>query len=174
MKRYQVLGLLLLVFAACTNQKVEDKKEVPVKKQVVINTDAVLVKNDQLNAAYQQYLLLSDALVNSDMATAKEASMALELGAKAINGGSLIANLAAKITASANLEVQRSLFAQLSDEMIAKVRQTGLKSGEVYVEFCPMALNDKGAFWLSNQKQIKNPYYGESMLDCGEVKETLK
>ena len=175
MKRYQVLGLLLLVFVACTNQKVEDKKEVvAVKKQVALQSNEVLVKNDHLNAAYQQYLLLSDALVNSDMATAKEASMALELGAKALNGGALLAKLSAKITASTDLEIQRSLFAQLSNEMIAKMKQTGLKSGEVYVEFCPMALNDKGAFWLSNQKQIKNPYYGESMLDCGEVKETLK
>jgi len=36
-----------------------------------------------------------------------------------------------------------------------------------------MALNDKGGYWLSNEKAIKNPYYGESMMACGEIKETI-
>ena len=83
-------------------------------------------------------------------------------------------SFASKITAAPDIEVQRSLFSNLSNEMIAKVKAIGLQSGAVYVEHCPMALNDKGASWLSNKKEIRNPYYGESMMDCGEIKETLK
>jgi hypothetical protein len=30
------------------------------------------------------------------------------------------------------------------------------------------------ANWLSDQKEIANPYYGNSMLTCGSVKETLE
>ena len=43
----------------------------------------------------------------------------------------------------------------------------------VYYQFCPMAFNEKGAFWLSTTKEISNPYFGDQMLTCGEIKETL-
>jgi Cu(I)/Ag(I) efflux system membrane fusion protein len=35
-----------------------------------------------------------------------------------------------------------------------------------------MAFNNKGAYWLSETKEITNPYFGASMLACGEVKQT--
>lgn len=173
-KNITLLIAIATILVAC-NQKTEEKKETAAKEKVVVETpNQVSLKNDQLNAIYQQYLLLSDALINSDLATAKETSMALELGAKALKGGEKLAGLASKITAASDIEVQRTLFANLSNEMIANIKAIGLQSGEVYVEYCPMALNDKGASWLSNKKEIRNPYYGESMMDCGEVKETLK
>ena len=43
----------------------------------------------------------------------------------------------------------------------------------VYYQFCPMAINNKGAYWLSELKSIRNPYFGEQMMNCGETKETL-
>lgn len=46
-------------------------------------------------------------------------------------------------------------------------------STTLYKQYCPMALNDKGAYWLSAQSDIKNPYFGDAMLTCGEVQETL-
>jgi Cu(I)/Ag(I) efflux system membrane fusion protein len=42
-------------------------------------------------------------------------------------------------------------------------------SETLYVQHCPMADNNKGADWLSTEKEIRNPYFGESMLTCGEV-----
>ncbi|MGV3545789.1 MAG: DUF3347 domain-containing protein [Pedobacter sp.] len=173
-KNINLLIAITTILVAC-KQKTEEKKEVAAKEKLVVEvSNEVSLKSDQLNAVYQQYLLLSNALINSDLATAKEASMALELGAKALTDGAKLAGLASKITAASDIEVQRTLFSSLSNEMISKVKAIGLQSGEVYVEFCPMALNDKGASWLSNKKQIRNPYYGESMMDCGEIKETLK
>lgn len=177
MKKYTILSIALtLVFSACNNQKAKEKQGQPATKQkiVAVQPNEVSINNDQLNAVYQQYLLLSNALVNSDMSTAKEVAMAVELGAKNLKGGANLAQFAAKIIATNSLETQRILFSDLSNEMIAKIKVSGLKSGEVYVEYCPMALNDKGASWLSNQKEIKNPYYGDKMLDCGEIKETVR
>jgi len=142
----------------------------PVEKTVA----GVSIKDDKLNAVYQHYIHLTTALVSGDMAEAKVAATSIELGSKALSNGSALTALAAKIGAAADIEVQRTLFADLSNDFIARVKSSGLTSGEIYVEYCPMALNDKGAFWLSNQKDIKNPYYGESMLTCGEVKETIK
>jgi Cu(I)/Ag(I) efflux system membrane fusion protein len=37
-----------------------------------------------------------------------------------------------------------------------------------------MADNNKGAYWLSKSKEVQNPYYGQGMLTCGEVKRTIK
>ena len=142
----------------------------PTEKAVA----GVAIKDDKLNAVYQHYIHLTTALVNGDMAEAKVAASAIELGAKELANGAALGTLASKIGAAADIEAQRTLFSELSNDFINRVKAAGLNSGEVYVEYCPMALNDKGASWLSNQKDIKNPYFGESMLTCGEVKETIK
>lgn len=134
----------------------------------------VSLKDDQLNAVYQHYLHLTNALVNGDLGEAKVAASAMELGAKTLNEGTALVNLAAKITAATDIEVQRTVFSDLSNDFISRVKASGLNTGEVYVEYCPMALNDKGASWLSNKKEIRNPYFGESMMTCGELKETIK
>jgi hypothetical protein len=43
----------------------------------------------------------------------------------------------------------------------------------LYKDFCPMANNNKGAYWLSEVKDIKNPYFGSKMLKCGNVREQI-
>lgn len=134
---------------------------------------SVKIKDDKLNAVYQHYIHLTTALVNGDAVEAQVASSAIELGAKGLAEAGELAATAAKIAATGNIDVQRKLFAELSNDFIAKVKESGLASGELYVEYCPMALNDKGASWLSNNKEIRNPYFGESMMNCGEVKETI-
>ena len=44
----------------------------------------------------------------------------------------------------------------------------------VYRIFCPMFNDNKGTFWLSDSREVKNPYYGKEMLSCGEVQEEIK
>lgn len=44
----------------------------------------------------------------------------------------------------------------------------------MYKDFCPMYNNGKGAFWLSETKEIKNPYLGKAMPTCGTIQEELK
>jgi hypothetical protein len=134
----------------------------------------VALKDDGLNAVYQHYLHLSTALVNADVAEAKVASNAIEAGAATVEGGASIAASAAKITAASDIETQRAAYSKLSNDMIALVKKSGVSNGELYVEYCPMAFDDKGASWLSSSKEIRNPYFGDKMLTCGEVKETIK
>jgi hypothetical protein len=62
----------------------------------------------------------------------------------------------------------------MSKDMAVLIKQDGLSSGELYVAFCPMAFNNKGATWISTSKEIRNPYFGEKMLGCGEVQGTIK
>lgn len=182
--KFTLIFAAVALFAACGNpQKTAeedahaDHNHAPGEGHgtpVAQTTGTVSIKEDKLNAVYQHYTHLTNALVSGDLAEAKIAANAIELGAKELANGSALAALAAKISATTDLEVQRTLYADLSNDFISRVKAAGLSSGELYVEYCPMALNDKGASWLSNQKEIKNPYFGESMLTCGEVKETLK
>jgi major membrane immunogen (membrane-anchored lipoprotein) len=135
---------------------------------------SVQIKDDKLNAVYQHYVHLTTALTNGDMAEAKIAGNAIEAGAKQVAGGEAVAANATKITAATDIEAQRTAYAALSNDFIALVKKSGLDSGELYVDFCPMAMNEKGASWISPNKEIRNPYFGEKMMTCGEVKETIK
>ena len=73
------------------------------------------------------------------------------------------------IAQSKDLSTQREKFATLSTTMIALAKTVKLSTEPVYLQYCPM----KKASWLSNTKAIKNPYYGNAMLTCGNVKEAL-
>ena len=70
-------------------------------------------------------------------------------------------------------EKQRLSFGTISSAFYGLLKNAGLKNGHVYHEYCPMAFNDKGAFWLSDESEIKNPYFGKKMMECGEVIDSL-
>ncbi|MGJ1390666.1 DUF3347 domain-containing protein [Sphingobacterium spiritivorum] len=170
-----IIWIPSLFLMGCNNAtKSTDTNITQREKTTEVKENVVGIKDDALNTVYQQYLLLSDALINSDMAAAKEAGLALELGAKALNNGNQFVKLASTITAVSDIEKQRAVFSDLSNEMMNRIKSVGLEEGEIYLDYCPMALDDQGAVWLSNEKSIRNPYFGEKMMECGEVKETLK
>ena len=80
-----------------------------------------------------------------------------------------------KIIQSENdIEKQRLAFADFNEIFYKSVKHFGLKDKTVYYQFCPMARDSKGAYWLSEINEIKNPYFGKVMLNCGETKEVLK
>ena len=71
-----------------------------------------------------------------------------------------------------DLKHQREHFLALSTDIIDLVALLGTEK-TLYKDFCPMANNNKGGFWLSEIKDIKNPYYGARMLKCGSVKKQI-
>ncbi len=71
-------------------------------------------------------------------------------------------------------EKQRLAFGPLSSSMFGLLKAADLKNAHIYQEYCPMAFNEKGAHWLSDDSYIKNPYFGKKMLECGEVTDVLK
>lgn len=133
-----------------------------------------MFKDEKLGTAYTHYIHLKDALVASDAGEAKKAAGELQASLGAISNGKKASDNAARIAASSDLDQQRIVFSDLSNEMKTLVKEGKLTSGSLYLEYCPMANNNQGAFWLSNEKQIKNPYFGDSMLKCGSVKETIQ
>ncbi len=57
--------------------------------------------------------------------------------------------------------------------MYGMLKNVDLKNAGIYREYCPMAFNERGAYWLSDDADIKNPYFGKKMLECGEVTDSL-
>ena len=68
---------------------------------------------------------------------------------------------------------QRAVFSSLSNQLIETANLFRLKFETVFVVYCPMAIKDKGAYWLSEFEEIKNPYFGDAMLRCGEIKKKI-
>jgi len=72
------------------------------------------------------------------------------------------------------IEHQREHFIMLSKDMSDFIKTFGNGGQILYKDFCPMANDGKGAVWISEVKEIKNPYLGSKMPGCGSVKETIK
>lgn len=71
------------------------------------------------------------------------------------------------------LENKRKSFQMISDNLYNLIRTVKYDREVAYYQYCPMAFNDQGAYWLSRESDIKNPYFGPKMPTCGEVRETL-
>ena len=135
--------------------------------------DAPAFKDAKLGAAYAHYAHLKDALVASKPDEAKKGAEQLQKALKDVNGSGAALTAASKIATSSDLEEQRKTFSTLSNEMATLLKGGKLSTGMLYLDYCPMANNNEGAYWVSNEKEIRNPYFGDMMLKCGSVKEMI-
>jgi Cu(I)/Ag(I) efflux system membrane fusion protein len=77
------------------------------------------------------------------------------------------------ISNTVKIKEQRNHFKQLSSQLTNAIEVFGITE-KVYHQFCPMADNNKGAYWLSKEENVINPYFGDAMLTCGEVKQVIE
>ncbi len=82
--------------------------------------------------------------------------------------------LISEIVGSQNIDTQRKHFIIFNEHMINLVKLLDRVEDRFYVQKCPMANENKGAIWLSLEKEVKNPYYGNMMLNCGDVVGTIQ
>ena len=141
----------------------------------------------QLTALAQTYIVLKDAFVDSDVKkihqTAPSLLEKLELVNMKLVDGTAHLFWMEQLTAIQfhtnnmiklnNIEDQRSQFVFLSDAIINAIKAFGIVDDTFYVQNCPMADNNEGANWLSKNQKINNPYFGEAMMTCGSVQETI-
>lgn len=172
-KTFLMLCLIIVSWQAFAQHNHADHnhsgdKDIKNQKNMVMFTDA------SITTAYESYLHLKDALVASDQKTATKASLALEQSLKEIKAGKKAKKQAAAISQSASLAAQRKAFTALSNEMSILVKNNDLSMGKIYLDYCPMANSNNGGYWLSSEQDIQNPYFGEMMLKCGSVKETIE
>jgi hypothetical protein len=123
------------------------------------------------------YFNIKDALVtgdaNASSAQAEEFVKTVNgIGEKIMSEGNRNALLtdAGMISEMKDIKQQREHFASLSSNMVALAKEQKLSSQPINVVYCPM----KKSYWLSAETTIKNPYFGNAMLTCGTVSETIK
>ena len=140
-----------------------------ISEENQVKTTGMAAFNDeQIAMAYEGYLDLKDALVNTDAKAAATASKKLENSSNA-----KVASLAAEISNNEDINMQREKFSELTAEMEPMLNDA-LDSGKIYKQFCPMAFEGKGDYWFSDSEQIRNPYFGDKMLKCGRVEKTIE
>lgn len=169
-----ILGVLIILSTACNTFVKEEERQVENTKSIIHKIESVKINNEILNAIYPPYINLSDAFINEDKIIINQAIMSIEVGVEDLKANDKLKQTVNLLASAKGIENQRNIFSKLSNEMIARIKQSGLQKGVIYLVHCPMADSDKGANWLSNQSQIRNPYYGDKMLDCGEITDTLK
>lgn len=143
----------------------------------------------QLTAVYSDYLKMKDAFVASDASKVSQAAKAVSQALKKVDMQLLNGNpgmgpwmkqlktlnsTIQAIAGQSDIEKQRKEFITFNQAFYQSIKDFGLKGETTYYQFCPMANDNKGAYWMSSTKEIRNPYFGEAMLNCGETKETLQ
>lgn len=139
--------------------------------------------SEQLTAVVESYFLIKNNLVKDQM-PAKAVQTLTQALAKVSTDGtgkdnskwekikSGLSEATAKIKASKDIASARTHFSSLSTQVIKLTETYKLNTAVVYKDYCPMAFDNKGGYWLSETEDIQNPYFGASMLTCGEVKQT--
>ncbi len=130
------------------------------------------------------YLMMKDAFIAGDageVSTYAKATLAeiqsvpkSGLGKMETSHFSQISEMLQAIADNDNLEDQRSHFVILNENIVAIVMNIEAIDSTWFVQKCPMANSNKGAVWLSKEKEIRNPYYGEQMSTCGSVIQVIQ
>ena len=173
LKTLIAISIFTVIFIAC-NQASNKIANGGHNEPTVINSASnVVLKDAKINAAFKNYLSLKNALVASNVEDARKAAAELNKSLSQIEGCTNTASIAKNISASSDIAEQRKDFTPLSSDFIALLKHADVEKGTMYVQYCPMANSGKGSYWMASGKDIKNPYYGDEMLNCGEVKETI-
>lgn len=142
-----------------------------------------------LQSIYDTYLSVKESLANDDFSGAVNASKEMQ---QTINKVSMslfkgeshykwmefqgnLNDILQGLLKSSDFSESREIFQRLSINMIEMTNTFDQPfSKTLYIQHCPMADNNKGADWLSTEKEVRNPYFGASMLKCGSVTQELK
>ncbi len=179
----QLQGKASMMNRSENNYEEEITKTLNIDKSKV---DAEFKK--QLGNAVSEYMKLKDALVAEDASNGQKKAEDLKKSLNNVDMSLLkgdahnewmrilkqVKPATEDISNSNDIKVQRNSFLVLGKSFSEAINTFGIDSNNkpIYLEFCPMANDDKGGYWLSFEKEIKNPYFGKAMMSCGEVKAT--
>jgi hypothetical protein len=191
MMKKVILGMAIVAttLVACNSNNSTENKSTDIVDSVKTSTAVNDVqKSVPLGEIIKSYLELKKSFTEDNSTGAAAAGKTLEAAFKNFDKTTLTADKkktfedveddarehAEHIGANGgNIAHQREHFEILSKDIYDLVKVIG--AGQVlYKDFCPMYNNKKGAFWLSETKEIKNPYLGKTMPTCGSIKEEIK
>lgn len=177
-------GMELTEPVKATTEKVETTTTEPITETTTTSVAQTPFSTIEI---VNNYLTLKNALTKDDAKSAGSAAKVLFATINAVNANDIDAKLkkeyidiaddakehAEHIGANADkIDHQREHFVMLSKDINDLIKTFGTKQ-KLYQDFCPMANEGKGAIWISEVKDIKNPYYGSKMLSCGSMKKAL-
>jgi hypothetical protein len=192
-KRFVLFSILVviifLLFRYCSSKPeeiVEEEKPVPLG--VSQNSDAF---NQLFDRLLQSYFLLKETFVAGDPSKINAAASALLTNADSLNineirgdtSGTIrenakyftatISGSATAIKGDTKMEDKLREFDIITDALWSLTRTVKYDRQKIYYQFCPMAFDNRGAYWLSDKRDVRNPYFAGKMTDCGEVADSV-
>lgn len=163
MKTIKILAIVLLMAAGAQVKAADNAAISHLIKAYLGMKDALAADNSKAANAQAKLFTAAVKEVGASTMDATQKATWTKFGEKLRFNGD-------HISESTDIAHQREHFQKLSDDFYGMIK--GMKSNDItlYRQYCPM----KKAYWLSNSATIANPYYGSDMLECGEVKETVK
>jgi len=176
------LAISFILVSCKQNKEVETvntSTNTPETATVKVNPNSFSIKE-----IVTDYLSLKNALTKDDSNATADAGKALaetlgKIDMKKLSGEQMktymdiaddVKEHAEHIGGNAgNIAHQREHFVLLSKDINDLIKTFGTEQ-KLYQDFCPMADEGKGAIWISEVKEIKNPYFGSEMLTCGSVR----
>lgn len=164
-------------------------KEIELPDVIDLKSEAPATFLEQLNDFTNSYLGLKDAMVEGEkqqiiletkssisaLQQVEMASLPQTIHEHWMTLYSSMEESLATIVEAKDSETQRLEFINLSKALINALNSFGInQDSPLYVQFCPMANNNQGATWISNEEEIINPYFGDVMLNCGNVEYTIE
>ncbi len=194
MKRLGFLSLsmgVLFLMAACSSGSKNNRGSGSEEDTTVVKMEVKITPEmaDSMDSFLSAYYALKDAFVESDSALAIQTASRLSAVAGNLPLNKIddpaeqqaaqkrldsLKNEIEGLAGEDSIEGMRGVFEDISGMTYQLIKTIGLKNKTVYRTYCPMAFDDKGAYWLSNSAAIRNPFFGHKMINCGEVKQTLE
>ena len=139
----------------------------------------------QVERILTSYLQLKEAMISDDAQSAKANAQSILEAAAQVKVTALeadqqkfttekleeIKDSAGKIEGATDIKEQRANLELLSEATFALTKAFGAASQKLFYQHCPMANDNQGGYWLSNTQEIRNPYFGKEMLNCGSNEE---
>lgn len=188
-----LFGAIVVLLTACGGSTKDEKAVHGHDDESVTSSDEPATKapaafQSQMGELFTNYVLLKDAFVLSDVTKVKSAAAEVKSALGSVDMTLVTGEAHAhwmeymdgidkaliEIQGTDDLEAQRASFSILSDYVYKSVKEFGTGGITAYYEYCPMAFDDNGGYWLSDSKEIRNPYFGDKMLKCGSVKEVIE
>ncbi|MEK7226303.1 MAG: DUF3347 domain-containing protein [Bacteroidota bacterium] len=163
-----------------------DDKDIKAIAVTYTNVDAKAAAS--VKAIADHYLHIKNALANDNAVEAASGAKAMESAIGSLDKSLLTAEQKAAYDKNeeeikehaehiakngGDIKHQRSHFVMMSEVVYDLVKNFGA-GRPLYHDHCPMARDNQGAMWLSEVKEIKNPYFGAEMFRCGRVEEVIK
>ena len=174
---FGVVLLLAIGLSSCVDNKGKQSVEINTPKEVKKAEEKTADVADQdfidgmTGKIWHNYLEIKMALTNADADQVQDVSQSM-VASFSEERGELKA-IAQQLSETGELEKQRELFAAFT-EKAGSMFEDALSGGTIYKKFCPMAFDNKGAYWYADIEEINNPYFGDKMPNCGSVKKTIK